>query len=236
MEINYKKKYFKYKHKYQMLKNKFQYGGYKFIHDIVNKMIEDGEPKTKILSKILSEIMKKLKINNMDYMIIASYCLHKYRTITDLDVIVDANTAYPLLKNSGIFEVSIAKISGDERLVLKIPEIDIDAEIEIFPKERNVGFPTEYYSLNNLHLNNLLLYDEYGNPYYNEITCILQYSDISYKDDKYYVGEYEISPQRVRKNISQLEFIKNNTKNIETKIFCEEKIFNLKEMVNKIIH
>lgn len=44
-------------------------------------------------------------------MIIASYCLQKYRNINDLDVIVDTNTAYPLLKNSGLFEVSVAKTS-----------------------------------------------------------------------------------------------------------------------------
>lgn len=233
MEINYKKKYFKYKQKYQVLKKTFQYGGHNFIHDMVDKMIEDGETKTKILPKILSEIMKKLKINIMDYAIIASYCLHKYRNITDLDVIVDA-TAYPLLKNSGIFEVSTAKISRDERLVLKLPKIDPNAEIEIFPKERNEGFPSEKFSLNNLHLEDLLLYDEYGNPYYNEITCILQYSDISYKNNKYFVGEHEISLDRVMKNISQLEFIKNNTKNIQTKMFCDEKILNLKYMIEKI--
>lgn len=235
MENNYKKKYFKYKKKYIMLKNLFQYGGQETIHDIVNKMIDDGENKNKILSKIISVIMKKLKINVTDYVIIASYCLHKYRNISDLDVVVDIETAYPLLKNSGLFEVSTAKISGDERLILKIPEIDTNAEIEIFPKERNIGFPTEYYSLNNLHLNNLLIFDEFGNPYYDEITCIKQYSDILFKDNKFYIGEYEISLDRVIKNIKHLEIIKNNTENINTKMYCDEKILNLKEIIKQKI-
>jgi len=36
------------------------------------------------------------------------------------------------------------------------------------------------------------------------------------------------------KNISQLEFIKTNTENIKTKMFCDEKILYLKEMIIKI--
>ena len=235
MEINYKKKYLKYKKKYIMLKNIYKYGGEKNIHQIINNVIIDSDNNTNILPKILSEIMKNLKINVTDYMIIASYCLHKYRNITDLDVIVDANTAYPLLKNSGLFEVSVAKISGDERLVLKIPEIDINAEIEIFPKERNVGFPSEYYSLENLNNLNLLIFDEYGNPYYDEITCINQYGDILFKNNKFYTGEYEISLDRVIKNIKHLEIIKNNTDNIKTKMFCDKKILNLKELIKQKI-
>lgn len=35
------------------------------------------------------------------------------------------------------------------------------------------------------------------------------------------------------KNISQLEFIKNNTENIETKLMCDEKILYLREIIKK---
>jgi hypothetical protein len=75
--------------------------------------------------------MKKFEIPNSDYMVIASYCLYKITNIGDLDVVITI-LAYNKLKNSGIFEESIVKISGDERLVLKFPEIDEFAEIEIF--------------------------------------------------------------------------------------------------------
>jgi hypothetical protein len=93
-----------------------------------------------------------------------------------------------------------------------LKNIDEDAEIEFFPKPRDVGFPSDYYSLENLQLNNLLDHDAYGNPYFNEITCIDQYSGITRDGDgSYFMEKYKVSRERVEKNISHLKHIALHT-------------------------
>lgn len=186
--------------------------------------------KVETMSKILSDIMKKHNIQNDQYVIIASYCLHKYREIGDLDVVVDASV-YNRLRDSNMFEISTAAISKDERLVLKLPMIDEDAEIEIFPKERHIGFPSNDYSLDSLHNNNMLLYDANGNPYFNEKTCIDLYSSITVNDGNYYTYNFKIKRDRVIKNISHLTLIRDNTDNAKIRDYCNMKINYLSSLI-----
>jgi hypothetical protein len=181
---------------------------------------------------ILKKIMNEFKITNEQYMVIAGYCLHKYKDVTDLDIIIQKGIPYNKLRNSGLFEIDIAKISSDERLVLKLNKIDKDAEIEFFPKSRKIGFPSNYYSLNNLQSKKLLSYDDYNNPYFNEITCAKLYSNIICTNDKkYYTCKYEISKERVEKNILHLKFILNNTLDKKIIKYCKKKIVFLENIL-----
>lgn len=239
--MDYKDKYIKYKIKYLKLKNMYddnQIGGVNkninldYINDMILYLKNNGFDKNKIMAYVLKKIMDKLKITNKQYIIIAGYCLHKYKNVTDFDVIVQEGKAYNKLRNSGLFIVDTAKISKDERLVLKLSNIDEDAEIEIFSKSKKIGFPSNYYSLENLQSKNLLSYDDYGNPYFNELTCIKYYSNISKNDDgTFYVDSYKIPRERVEKNISHLKKIFLNTDNIKNKKYCEKKISFLENLL-----
>ena len=158
--------------------------------------------------------------------------MNKYKDVTDLDINVQKGKPYNKLRNSGLFMIDTAKISKDERLVLKLVNIDDNAEIEIFPTSIKIGFPSNYYSLKNLQSKNLLSYDDYGNPYFNEITCIKQYSDISKNDDgTFYINTYKISRERVEKNISHLKKIFLNTTDKKNKKYCKKKISFLENLL-----
>lgn len=214
----------KYKKKY--LNAKFnQSGGTKNISEQINQIIKTTSNPTQALAKILSMIMQSLDIGQNEYMIMSSYCLHHIRPVTDLDVIV-TTSAYLKLKSSGIFEESIAKISGDERIWINFPELGPESSIEFFPKEENIGFPSDEFSLNALQTNNKLVYDEYSNPYFNIETCVKLYSSINKKNNKFYSSDkYEITESRVRKNIDLLRLISDyNVHNPTIRALCEEKI------------
>ncbi|MBM3931265.1 MAG: hypothetical protein FJ336_08355 [Sphingomonadales bacterium] len=238
--MDYKDKYIKYKTKYLELKDmdiNNQTGGngnidLDYINDMIQNLKEKSYSKNNILAFVLKKIMDKLGLTDKQYVIIAGYCLNKYKDVTDLDVIVQKGKPYNKLRNSGLFMIDTARISKDERLVLKLINIDENAEIEIFPKRKNIGFPSNYYSLENLQLENLLSYDNYGNPYFNELTCIKQYSDISKNDDgTFYMNTYKISRERVEKNISHLKNIFLNITDKKIKKYCKEKIFFLENLL-----
>lgn len=232
---NYYEKYIKYKLKYLNLASNNKIGGGLTNEQInlkISEMQEKGLTKTKIIACILSLIMKSLNITNQDYMIIAGYCLHKIREIGDLDVVVN-KSAYKKLKKSKLLSVSKAKITGDERLYIKFPEIDEEAEIEFFPKKETEGFPSNEFSLQNMQKNNNLDYDEYSNPYYNLESCIKQYSDVNKKDGKFIISSnFEISKDRVLKNISHLEKIKEFTQDSNIKKLCGKKIKYLSSLLD----
>ncbi len=232
--MDYENKYIKYKTKYLELKN-HSGGGKKFDLDHINNMIEELKKKNygknMLMAHILKQIMDKFKITKKQYMVIAGYCLHKYKDVTDLDIVIQEGAPYNKLRKSGLFDVDTAKISGDERLVLKLANIDKDAEMEFFPKSRKIGFPSNYYSLANLQSKKLLDYDEYGNPYFNEITCVKQYSDVTYNNGIYYMNEYKISKERVEKNISHLRNIMANTLDEKIIKYCKKKIIFLENLL-----
>ena len=190
----------------------------KLNKNIINLIIKQNKDKlnnTDLLAYILSIIMKDYLIDQKEYMIIASYCLKEYREVSDLDVMITPNS-YNMLKkhllSSGIGVVSIAKISKDERIVISLPTISNDAEIEIFAKEEHLGFPSNKYALKRLRNKRLLDIDKYGNQYLNIDMCIDLYSDVKKIDDKYYIGNFTITKERVHKNINHLTKILENRK------------------------
>lgn len=204
--------YVKNKTSYLRLRNLNQIGGSKY-NRMAAELLKQGVPKTKILSTILSQIAKDADITNKEYMIIASYCLHEIREIGDLDVVI-LKDAYEKLKKHKIGEISTAKISGDERIVIKFPELGSEAEIEFFPKDKDVGFPSNDFSMEKMQKNNHLLYDENLNAYYDIEMCVRQYADVkkvssplSSSGDVYYIlgDSFKVDDQRVKKNISHLE-------------------------------
>jgi hypothetical protein len=63
-------------------------------------------------------------------------------------------------------------------------------------------------------------------------TCIAQYSDVIKRDNEYYNGDFKINKDRVIKNISHLEKIKDHYKNDATIIdIVNKKIEYLKFLI-----
>ena len=184
---------------------------------IAKKLIGKME-NTDIMAFILNLVMIDCGVTTDQYMIIASYCLRKIRDVGDLDVIVQKN-AYNKLKKSKHVKFGKAHISNDEKILIELPSLGNNAEIEIFPKKPNVGFPNEYYSLENLKKNNKLISDDFGNQYFNLETCIKHYSSITVVNGKYiFGGKFTVDRQRVIKNLGHLKTIKKSMKKSAPKI------------------
>jgi hypothetical protein len=176
--------------------------------------------------------MDTYHIEQSKYMIIAGYCLKDMREVGDVDVIVIPES-YEILKSTGLFDISLAKISKTERLAISFESISPDAEIEIFGSEPTKGFPSDDFSLSNLQSTDELTPDEFGNMYYSIRTCIEQYSNLEKVDGKYIIfGKFEINEERVAKNIKLLEIIKENYPNAEIQSLCQEKIDNLRKILS----
>ena len=195
--------------------------------------------KTQVLACILRLLILDHGIKDNEYMIMASYCMKDFRAVTDLDVVV-LKPAYQKIKNKGVGSISQAKMSGNERILLSFENIlGEGAEIELFPKNKNQGFPTSKQSLGYLHKHNQLIKDEFGNPYYSPKACAEQYSDIIYdlKTEKYMFGPYEISKERVKKNINHLTLMLKNFKSdrefISTKLNYLKQIYKGSQQTKK---
>ena len=138
--INFYNKYLKYKQKYLALKT----------------TLTGGENNNKKLAKYLSDFMKKHKIDNSQYAIIAGYCVAKItdRQVTDLDVI-SSKKAYLILTDSigqeSPLSIGSAEISKTPRLFMDSPY----GQIEFFERE-DKGFPSVEFSLKNLQKNKML--------------------------------------------------------------------------------
>jgi hypothetical protein len=177
------------------------------IHDMANKLHRDGNTRTDVLACVLRAIVVDLKIADREYMIIAGYCLRDFREVSDLDVVVSTDAFKILTANIGNSDE--AKISGGARLVLAFPDIDKDAEIEFFPKDHGIGFPTNDFSMAKLQQDGRLIKDRFGNPYYNIEACVAQYSAVTKQGNQYKMGEFEIDIARINKNISHMGKIKD---------------------------
>ncbi len=188
--------------------------------------------KTDIMAYILKSIMDNAKIEKEDYAIIAGYGLREFREVTDIDVSV-SKAALKKLKKLNYLKVGKAKLSDNERLFIELPYIGHDAEIEIFEAE-NKGFPSDKFSLRNLQKNKYLTEDSFGNPYIN-LKCVIElYSDVKIINNKIYVGDnYEISLDRLNKNISHLNILLSKQKKYNKLI--KEKINFLEEIKKKLI-
>lgn len=235
--MDYYHKYLKYKNKYIQLSggsNKFNLKSQ--IDEIINQDKINNKTKTHILAHVLKLIMNWCGIDKSEYMIMASYCLKDIREVGDLDVIV-IPSAYQKLRLTGIFEVSQAKMSTGERLEISLKSIDPEASIEIFGWEPTQGFPSDYFSLSNLQGQNLLVEDEFSNPYFGIRTCINLYSDLEKVGSKYIIPgtHIELDEARVRKNISHLEKIRDGYSDIRIKSLCEEKIDYLNKILSESI-
>jgi hypothetical protein len=198
-------------------------------YDNIAKKLIGKLSKTDIMAFILSIVINDSKVYSNQYMIIASYCLKKFREIGDLDVIISINGYKKLKKNKNV-KISKAKISKDEKIILPLPCLGKNSEIEFFPKKLNQGFPSSYFSISNLKKKNKLIMDDFGNPYYNIETCIKQYSDVKKVDNEYYLGKYKINKNRVIKNLKHLKTINNQMKNNSPKLLLTS-IKNLEKLL-----
>jgi hypothetical protein len=115
-----------------------------------------------LLAQYLANLMKKHEIDNTNYVSVAQIT---GRSVTDLDVFL-SKKAYNILSNELIIQEPLnpekdTLISGLAE-ISKTPRLFIDTnygEIEFFERE-NTGFPSEYFSLNNLKKNRMLDNDE----------------------------------------------------------------------------
>ena len=185
----------------------------KKILETINNQVEElkgtSEGKNRIMSLVLKLIMGYCGVGQKDYMILAGYGLKCIRPTTDIDVGVKKG-AFDKIKKKKIGEMSIAKIGQqsriDQRIVIKIPEIDKDAEIEIFEHQSH-GFPLGRFSITNLSKKNSFTKDEYGNQYYNVQTLADFYSCVKKRNDEYYWGELDIKKERFEKNLKHLTLL-----------------------------
>jgi len=172
-----------------------------------------------ILSIILRRMMEDNGITDKQYMIAGNYCLRKIKDVTNLDVVI-LKEAYEKLKTKEIGDMSVAKISKIEIIVVKFPKLGPEAAIKFYPKEHNTGFPTNEFSLDSLQKNGELVHDDIGNPYYNAIPCMKQYAEIEQKivpngtnglRKQYNMSgspDYLIDEAKVKENIALLNDIK----------------------------
>jgi len=191
--------------------------------DYIVKNYSDKISKTDILALILSVLMKTVEINTDEYFIMAGYGLRGLKEIGDLDVGVNRKS-FQILKQ--YLPSSTAKISKTERIVLKLNKLK--TEIEFFELE-NKGFPSNKYSLKNLLKNKNLITDPFGNYYFNARTLADFYSEVKLIDGVYYVGDYEVSKDRIVKNINQLTLLYNGSK--KHREYIKSKIAKIKKML-----
>jgi len=173
----------------------------------------------KLFAQFLANFMKEQNIDNSQYALIAGYCVAQIveRNVTDLDVIVteEAYKKLSLVLSKGTTEIS------------KTSKLKLDTEygeIEFFEREKH-GFPSDEFSLDNLHKNNMLVNDEFDNPYLNREATINHYADVK---KVFILGDkHEITKERLEKNISHLEKIYNVSPSND----LNEKINKLKSLI-----
>ncbi len=187
--------------------------------------------KTEVLAYILRNIITSNNIEIADYAIISGYGLKQFREVTDIDVAV-SKSCFEKLRKINYLKFGKTKISNTDRLFLELPFIGDGAEIEFFELE-NKGFPSNRFSLKNLQKNKYLTKDNFGNPYIN-LKCVIDlYSDVKFDKNKIYVGDnYEISLERLEKNISHLNILLTKQKKYNKLI--KEKISFLEDIKKKI--
>ncbi len=177
--------------------------------------------KSQLLAQKLRIVIEEHEIQNTEYAIIAGYCLKDYRDVNDLDVILSKSAYIKLKRNrkqNGI-KIGSAGISNDEKLYLKVPEIDLlnlesIVEIEFFERELT-GFPSKEFSLRNLQNTDSLIEDEYGNPYLNPKTLVKYYTVRKDNKGKFWNGDHEIKKERLEKNLGHLKLLFENVPNLK---------------------
>lgn len=195
----------------------------RIIFDIVRYVSFRILSKTYFLAFYVKLLCLRYRIKVSDYAIIAGYCLHKYgRIVTDIDVIVN-DSAFEKLHIANVGKFSI---NGVEKILITIPNTNL--EIEIYKRE-TTGFPSNYFSVTNLHKNNLVDYDKFNNPYLNEKTLIHFYSEVKKTDNRFCVGDQFFSKEKIQKNIGHLRLVQTHT--TSNKEIVYDKILYLTKLI-----
>jgi hypothetical protein len=188
--------------------------------------------KTDFLGLYLKLLCIRYGIKTKEYVIIAGYCLRNYgrpevtfsRVAGDIDVIM-GDRAFNILKNACIGE---HKIKGVENLFIKLNH---DLEIEIYKREDS-GFPSNDFSVINLHKKEMIDFDKYSNPILNETSLIHYYSDVKKIDGKYHVGDQIFLEGKIKKIIGHLELISNKTYRTDVRELARTKLVFLTELIS----
>ena len=128
------------------------------------------------LASILKIIVDTTHIKPKSYMILGSYALRNYRTISDLDVNMDSDE-FEKLKTLpfGRIELYNNQIRWFYDMTDKYKMVDPSAEdfsIEIFKKKPTEGFPNSDFSLEYLNNTNGLNTDKYGHQFFSMNTLL----------------------------------------------------------------
>lgn len=147
---------------------------------IEQKITDVNTEKYEKLSDILKIIIDKCGIDNNKYMIIASYCIRKYRHINDLDMNMEKTEWEKLriLEEAGIGKIET--YNGQLRYFLDMTKkynelVDPDEKdfsIEIFKKDLYEGYPNNDFSLGYLLDHNGLDRDENKHLFFSKPTLL----------------------------------------------------------------
>lgn len=148
----------------------------------------------------------KLKISQSEYIIGFGYPVRRItgEVCDDLDVICSGK-AWGILCQAaaeGKYELKIGKtkISDTNKILAQTNY----GEIEFFDRS-DTGFPTDYFSFQNITQNNRYETDEYGNRCFDLETTIKLYSCVNKVGEAYVLGgKHTISRARLEKNIDHL--------------------------------
>ena len=135
----------------------------------LNKFIEiinSSHKKHEKLIKILEVICYDANITEKKYFIMGSYALRYSREINDLDVVMEP-TDFNKLENLNYGQ--IIDFEGRKKFILNLTK---EFSIEIFNKEKTIGYPNNEFSLKYLLENNGLTTDDKGNMHYNLNTLL----------------------------------------------------------------
>lgn len=147
----------------------------------IETIIKSKATKEDKLAKILHLIFVKVcGIDQGKYFILGSYAIRKHRTISDLDINLDATEFLKLEKATqkgyGKIEFYNNQVRWFFDLTKEYNKLtgskEADFSVEAFQKDKTVGFPTNAYSLSKLKASKGLSVDKYGHQHFSLQTLL----------------------------------------------------------------
>jgi hypothetical protein len=142
------------------------------------QIINSNQKKHDKLIKILEIIFQDAKINKKTHFIMGSYALRESREINDLDVVMEPDQ---FIKLEQLDYGQVTDFEGRKKFSFDLIK---DFSIEIFRKEKTVGYPNYEFSLAYLRKNDCLDIDEHGNMHYNLHTLLKWKETVDRQKDK----------------------------------------------------
>ena len=154
----------------------------KNINNLIKSYKKKGileSDRSDLMALILLMVVNYCGIDQSKYHIMSSYAIRDFKSIRDLDVIMNDKEWPKILKS----KIGVSKpYNNTTRYLINLPSISADAEIEIFCHSPTHGFPTPKFS--HKSLKNKLVKDKYGNLYYS-LDTFVEWKDSYHRDKDY---------------------------------------------------